>query len=267
MRSTAMASEQSSLGPVLHEMTPATISLGFMPNLPPSTPFIPPSRTDWDILFQPMFDELLTPPPSVDYLASEVVAPIHEVVALVSVVLTVNPLQQMLAKIAPSQLITLYGGRNSKWMRIKRKDVDSLHYVACYWHQPPLSQSKSFRLSKRNRHTKTYVYEKDSSIALTQLHDAYHAGFYVIVIRVIAHLGSMLVSGRLDLLAGHQKGRKRLLYTVRSWNILDYVRVVAAQFFGGDHRERIEFLINKLGMRSFTPETLKQLADEAEELW
>ncbi|GKA72967.1 hypothetical protein Tco_0779183 [Tanacetum coccineum] len=29
--------------------------------------------------------------------------------------------------------------------------------------------------------------------------------------------------------------------------------------------ERIEFLINKLGMRSFTPETLKQLADKAEE--
>nr|GEX98467.1 hypothetical protein [Tanacetum cinerariifolium] len=30
-------------------------------------------------------------------------------------------------------------------------------------------------------------------------------------------------------------------------------------------KERIEFLINKLGMRSFTPGTLKQLADEAEE--
>ncbi|GKD80919.1 hypothetical protein Tco_1347758, partial [Tanacetum coccineum] len=30
-------------------------------------------------------------------------------------------------------------------------------------------------------------------------------------------------------------------------------------------RERINFLIDKLGMRSFTPETLKQLADEAEE--
>nr|GFA69865.1 retrovirus-related Pol polyprotein from transposon TNT 1-94 [Tanacetum cinerariifolium] len=30
-------------------------------------------------------------------------------------------------------------------------------------------------------------------------------------------------------------------------------------------RERIEFLINKLGMRSFTPETMKRLADEAEE--
>nr|GEZ09149.1 Gag-Pol polyprotein [Tanacetum cinerariifolium] len=32
-------------------------------------------------------------------------------------------------------------------------------------------------------------------------------------------------------------------------------------------RERIKFLINKLGMRSFTLETLKQLADEVEEWW
>ncbi|GKF56790.1 hypothetical protein Tco_0170327 [Tanacetum coccineum] len=31
------------------------------------------------------------------------------------------------------------------------------------------------------------------------------------------------------------------------------------------YRERIEFLINKLGMRSFTPETLKQLTDEVDE--
>nr|GEV42560.1 hypothetical protein [Tanacetum cinerariifolium] len=32
-------------------------------------------------------------------------------------------------------------------------------------------------------------------------------------------------------------------------------------------RDRIEFLINKLGMRSFTPETLKQLMDEVDEWW
>ncbi|GJU34983.1 hypothetical protein Tco_1183337 [Tanacetum coccineum] len=32
-------------------------------------------------------------------------------------------------------------------------------------------------------------------------------------------------------------------------------------------RDRIEFLINKLGMRSFTPETLKKLADDVDELW
>ncbi|GJS48781.1 retrovirus-related pol polyprotein from transposon TNT 1-94 [Tanacetum coccineum] len=43
---TAMASKHSSSGPALHEMTPATISSGLVPNPPPSTPFVPPSRTD-----------------------------------------------------------------------------------------------------------------------------------------------------------------------------------------------------------------------------
>ncbi|GKE22809.1 retrovirus-related pol polyprotein from transposon TNT 1-94 [Tanacetum coccineum] len=62
-------------------MTPTTISSGLVPNPPLSTPFVPPLRTDWDILFQPLFDELLTLPPSVDFPALEVVAPIDEVVA------------------------------------------------------------------------------------------------------------------------------------------------------------------------------------------
>nr|GEU58938.1 retrovirus-related Pol polyprotein from transposon TNT 1-94 [Tanacetum cinerariifolium] len=41
--------------------------------------FIP--RTDWDLLFQPLFDELLTPPPSVDLPSPEVIALIAKVVA------------------------------------------------------------------------------------------------------------------------------------------------------------------------------------------
>ncbi|GJZ94340.1 hypothetical protein Tco_0666543 [Tanacetum coccineum] len=41
-----MASEHSSSRPALHEMTPATISSGLVPNPPPSTPFVPPSRSD-----------------------------------------------------------------------------------------------------------------------------------------------------------------------------------------------------------------------------
>nr|GEZ64854.1 hypothetical protein [Tanacetum cinerariifolium] len=56
----AMASEQSSSGPALHEMTPATISSGLVPKPTSLTPFVPPSRNDWDLLFQPLFDELLT---------------------------------------------------------------------------------------------------------------------------------------------------------------------------------------------------------------
>ncbi|GJT02871.1 integrase, catalytic region, zinc finger, CCHC-type containing protein [Tanacetum coccineum] len=68
---TAMTFEHSSSGPALHEMTLTTISSGLAPNPPPLTPFVPPSRTDWDILFQPLFDELLNPSSSVDRLAPE----------------------------------------------------------------------------------------------------------------------------------------------------------------------------------------------------
>ncbi|GJX04241.1 hypothetical protein Tco_0190157 [Tanacetum coccineum] len=99
---TAMASEHSSSGPTLHEMTPATISSGLVPNPPPSTPFVPPSRTDWDILFQPLFDELLTPPPSVDLPAPEVIAPIDEVVAPVLAVSTGSPSSTTVDQDAPS---------------------------------------------------------------------------------------------------------------------------------------------------------------------
>ncbi|GJT52767.1 retrovirus-related pol polyprotein from transposon TNT 1-94 [Tanacetum coccineum] len=99
---TAMASEHSSSGPALHEMTPATISSGLVPNPPPSTPFVPPSRTDWDMLFQPLFDELLNPPPSVDHPAPEVVAPIDEVAAPVPAVSTGSPSSTTVDQDAPS---------------------------------------------------------------------------------------------------------------------------------------------------------------------
>ncbi|GKA50051.1 retrovirus-related pol polyprotein from transposon TNT 1-94, partial [Tanacetum coccineum] len=79
-----MASKHSSLKPALHEITPAIISSGLMPNPPPLTPYVPPTRTDWDILFQPLFDELLNPPSSVDHPAPEVIAPIAEVSPITS---------------------------------------------------------------------------------------------------------------------------------------------------------------------------------------
>ncbi|GJW23238.1 retrovirus-related pol polyprotein from transposon TNT 1-94 [Tanacetum coccineum] len=97
-----MASEHSSLEPALHEMTPAIISSGLVPNPPPSTLFIPPSRTDWDILFQPLFDELLNPPSSVDRLAPEVIAPIAKVVAPEPVASTGSPSSTTIDQDAPS---------------------------------------------------------------------------------------------------------------------------------------------------------------------
>ncbi|GJR40874.1 retrovirus-related pol polyprotein from transposon TNT 1-94 [Tanacetum coccineum] len=99
---TSMASEHSSSGPALHEMTTAIISLGLIPNPPPSTLLVPPSRTKWYILFQPMFDELLTPLPSVDLPDPEVIAPIDEVVAPVPAVSTGSPFSIIVDQDAPS---------------------------------------------------------------------------------------------------------------------------------------------------------------------
>ncbi|GJW53688.1 retrovirus-related pol polyprotein from transposon TNT 1-94 [Tanacetum coccineum] len=99
---TAMASEHSSSGPALHDMTPVTISSGLVPNPPSSTPFVPPSRSDWDLLFQPMFDESLNPPPYVDLQAPEVIAPIPEVVAPEHAVSTGSPSSTTVDQDAPS---------------------------------------------------------------------------------------------------------------------------------------------------------------------
>ncbi|GJV88672.1 retrovirus-related pol polyprotein from transposon TNT 1-94 [Tanacetum coccineum] len=107
---TAIASENSSSGPALHEMTPATINSGLMPNPPPSTPFLPPSRNDWDMLFQPLFDELLTPPPSVDHPAPEVITPIDEVVALELAASTSSPSSTKVDQDAPSPSNDQYFG-------------------------------------------------------------------------------------------------------------------------------------------------------------
>ncbi|GJX66965.1 putative ribonuclease H-like domain-containing protein [Tanacetum coccineum] len=99
---TAMASEHSSSGPALHEMTPVSISSGLVPNPPSSTPFVPPSRSDWDLLFQPMFDESLNPQPYVDLQAPEVIAPIPEVVAPEHAVSTGSPSSTTVDQDAPS---------------------------------------------------------------------------------------------------------------------------------------------------------------------
>ncbi|GJW54185.1 retrovirus-related pol polyprotein from transposon TNT 1-94 [Tanacetum coccineum] len=72
---TAMASEQFSLGPGPKLLTPATISSELVPNIPSSIPYVPPIKNDWEILFQPMFDKYLNPPPCIDHQVLAVLAP------------------------------------------------------------------------------------------------------------------------------------------------------------------------------------------------
>ncbi|GJR98913.1 retrovirus-related pol polyprotein from transposon TNT 1-94 [Tanacetum coccineum] len=131
-------------------------------------------------------------------------------------------------------------------------------------------------------------YPKDSSIALTAFVDADHAGCQDTrrsTFGSMQFLGDRLVSWsskrqksamisstkaeyiamskhidiRFHFIKDHVKNRVIELYFVNTeYQLADIFTKVLA-------RERIEFLINKLGMRSFTPKTLKQLADEVDE--
>nr|GEY63371.1 retrovirus-related Pol polyprotein from transposon TNT 1-94 [Tanacetum cinerariifolium] len=102
---TAMASEQRSSGPALNEMTPRTLSSGLVHTNSPSTSYVPPSRNDWDLLFQSMFDELLNPPPSGVNQDPEAIAPIVEVIPPVNADLTGSLSSTMVEQDAPSTKI------------------------------------------------------------------------------------------------------------------------------------------------------------------
>nr|GEX92744.1 Gag-Pol polyprotein [Tanacetum cinerariifolium] len=99
---TAMASEHSSSGPALQDMIPGTINSGLVQKSSSSTSYVPPSRNDWDLLFQPLFDELLNPPPSVDNQAAEVIAPIAEIITQVDDDSTGSPSSTTVDQDAPS---------------------------------------------------------------------------------------------------------------------------------------------------------------------
>ncbi|GJX53755.1 hypothetical protein Tco_0282124, partial [Tanacetum coccineum] len=139
--------QQQQQRPALHEMTPATISSRLVPNPPPSTPFVPPSRTDWDILFQPMFDELLTPPPSVDLPAPKVIALFDEVVAPVPAVSTGSPSSTIVDQDAPSPIAHIgndpyFGIPIPKIPSDQSLSSDSIHIIVHPDHQISKHNSK-----------------------------------------------------------------------------------------------------------------------------
>ncbi|GJR14940.1 hypothetical protein Tco_0797592 [Tanacetum coccineum] len=73
---TAMDSEQFNSGHGPQLMTPATLSSGLVPNLSSPTPSVPPTKKDWEILFQLMFDEYFSPLTSVASTVLAAFAPV-----------------------------------------------------------------------------------------------------------------------------------------------------------------------------------------------
>ncbi|GJY59725.1 retrovirus-related pol polyprotein from transposon TNT 1-94 [Tanacetum coccineum] len=108
-------------------------------------------------------------------------------------------------------------------------------------------------------------YLKDSLIALTTFANANHAGCQDTrhsTSGSMQFLGDRLVSWsskRFHFIKEQvENGVIELCFVNTEYQLMDiFIKALA--------RERIKFLINKLGMQSFTPETLKQLADENHE--
>ncbi|GJR26634.1 hypothetical protein Tco_1102866 [Tanacetum coccineum] len=96
-------------------------------------------------------------------------------------------------------------------------------------------------------------YSKDSCIALTAFADADHAGCQDT--RKSTSKSMHLLGDRLEQV---ENGVVELYFVKTEYQLADIFTKPLA-------RERLEFLINKLGMRSMSPETLKMLADEEEE--
>ncbi|GJY37797.1 retrovirus-related pol polyprotein from transposon TNT 1-94 [Tanacetum coccineum] len=96
-------------------------------------------------------------------------------------------------------------------------------------------------------------YSKDSCIALTAYAYADHAGCQDT--RKSTSRSLQLLGDRLDQV---ENGVVKLYFVGIVYQLADIFTKPLA-------RERLKFLINKIGMRSMSPETLKQLADEEEE--
>nr|GEY85480.1 hypothetical protein [Tanacetum cinerariifolium] len=123
----------------------------------------------------------------------------------------------------------------------QRKAIDLTHY--CGMAKPTEKHLHAVkRIFKYLRGTvnRGLRYPNDSSITLIAYADADHAGFQVPRRKQV------------------KNGVVELYFVNMEYQLVDI-------FTKALSRERIKFLINKLRMRSFMPQTLKQLADEAEE--
>ncbi|GKE08650.1 retrovirus-related pol polyprotein from transposon TNT 1-94 [Tanacetum coccineum] len=143
---TAMASEQSSSGPALHEMTPGTLSSGLVPQPPSSTPFVPPTRNDWDILLQSLFDEYFRPPPCVDN-------PVPKVAAPVSAVSTGSPSLASVDQDAPSPFHVIPPRAEEAYHDIKGAHMDNHPYIGILVSEPKPEESSSQVVNPNNVHS------------------------------------------------------------------------------------------------------------------
>nr|GEU62160.1 integrase, catalytic region, zinc finger, CCHC-type, peptidase aspartic, catalytic [Tanacetum cinerariifolium] len=304
---TMMDSEQFSSGHGLQLRTIGTSSLGIVPIPIPHKHFNPPTKNDWDRLFQPMFNEYFNPPPSAISLVQ--VADTPRAVDLAN-----SPVSTSIDHDEPSTSIPLTQEQEkspiiSQGVEESPKKPhfldDPLHETL---HEDSSSQGSSsnmwpshtpfevlgFQISKSPRgifiNLSNYALEIIKKYGMissdpvvtpmvekgkldedlhgklvdpTHYHDPDHAECQDI--RQSTY-GSAEFLGE-NFLADHLKRKKALLslvlelYFVRTEYELTNIYTKALP------QERFNFLVEKLGMKSMSPEMLKSLAEEEDEEW
>ncbi|GJS38865.1 retrovirus-related pol polyprotein from transposon TNT 1-94 [Tanacetum coccineum] len=233
-----------------------------------STPFVPPSRTDWDLLFQLLFDELLNPPSSVDRPAPEVIALIVKVVAPEPAASIGSPSSTTVDQDAPSPIepknykdaltqacwIEAMQEELNEFERLKVWELvprpDKVMVITLKWiYKVKLDEMGGILTNKARLPSRRETYLSDPMdtpmVEKSKLDED--------------------TQGKAVDPTHYRRTIGTLMYPTASRPDLTFDYQLADIFTKALCKERIEFLINKLGMRSFTPETLKQLADEAEE--
>ncbi|GJY26688.1 retrovirus-related pol polyprotein from transposon TNT 1-94 [Tanacetum coccineum] len=216
-------------------------------------------------LFQPLFDELLTPPLSVDHPTPKVIAPIDEVVAPVLAVSTGSRLSTTLDQDAPSpkegidfeesfapvarldaiRIFLAYAAHmNMVVYQIDSQDGIPINGHST-WYSCPIKRHESAAIARR----------KLNNMAMSGCWDSNPLGKHSLPI----NFRSKHIDIRFHFIKEQvENGVVELYFVNMKYQLADIFTKALC-------RERIEFLINKLGMRSFMPKTLKQLADKAEE--
>nr|GEV90797.1 ribonuclease H-like domain-containing protein [Tanacetum cinerariifolium] len=305
---TEIASEQSISGLALNEMTPATISSGLVQKSSSSTPYVPPSRNDWDLLFQLMFDELLNPAPSVDPQAPEVIAPIADTTPETQSSVIPQDVEEDIHDIEVAHMENdplfvepkMYKDAltQSCWIEAIQEELNEIERLeAClvargYRQEEGIDFEESYSLVARleaiqifltyTAYKNMIVYQLDVKTAFLNVDtpmveksklDEDKEGNVIDPSHYRGMIGTLLylTASRPDLqfvicmCARHhfikepvENGMIKLYFVNTEYQLTDL-------FTKALGRDRIEFLINKLGMRSFTLETLKQLTDEVDE--
>nr|GEV90670.1 hypothetical protein [Tanacetum cinerariifolium] len=303
----AMTSEQLGSRPRLQCMTPATPSLGLVPNPPSSAPFVPPSRHEWDLVFQLVFDEFFSPPVSIasPVPIEEAPAPVESTGLPYSTTVdqdAPSPSTSQTTQQSQSQTINLSAEEESHDLEIAHmsndpyfgisipetlsKESSSLNVISTTMHSDaPISEHLRLQISQIPRGiilnqskyalellkkyeiescdpVDTRMVEKSKLDEDTQV-KAVDPTHYRGMVGTLMYL----TSSRPDL---HNDIRYHFIKEQRENGVVELYFVrreyqLSDIFTKALCRETIELLIDMLGMRSFTSETLKELADEAEE--